>query len=78
MKDPLSVCDAPVDHLFGRLPADRADIAKMLLLERHAAGGHARLFLHLHFAFQLAAALSRRFPAQDSISAGGRRGWWLW
>ena len=49
------VCDAPVDHLFRGLAADRAGIAEMLLLERHAAGGHAALLLHLQLALQLAA-----------------------
>ena len=34
---------------------DRAGVAEMLLLERHTAGGHAALFLHLEFALEFAA-----------------------
>ena len=49
------VSDAPVDHLLGRLAADRADVIEVLLLERHAAGRHAAFFLHLKLALEFAA-----------------------
>ena len=49
------VSNAPVDHLLGRLAADGACIAKILLCKGHAAGGHTGHFLHLQFALQFAA-----------------------
>ena len=41
--------------MLGGLAADRADIADVLLLIGHAAGGESGLFLDLHLAFQIAA-----------------------
>ena len=49
------VSDAPVDHVLGGLAAAHAGIGHLLLNQRHATGGHARLFLHLQLAVQLAA-----------------------
>ena len=50
-----SVRDAPVDGVFGGLAAYCALVVEAFLLQRHAAGGHTALFLHLQLAFELAA-----------------------
>jgi len=46
---------APVDHLFGGLATDGANISQIFLSKGHATGGHASLFLHLQLALQFAA-----------------------
>ena len=51
------VSDAPVDVGRALLAAADAPARRAALLEGHAAGGNARLLLHLELAFKAAAPL---------------------